>query len=57
MKLIEKLSKIWMGIDYPFFIYNDIELKFSQIISQNPIDLSLIQPGDVVAIIGDFTPA
>jgi len=57
MKLIEKLSKIWIGIDYPFFIYNDIELKFSQIISQNPIDLSLIQPGDVVAIIGDFTPA
>jgi acyl-coenzyme A synthetase/AMP-(fatty) acid ligase len=57
MKLIEKLSKIWIDIDYPFFIYNDIELKFSQIISQNPIDLSLIQPGDVVAIIGDFTPA
>lgn len=56
MKLIEKLSKIWSNADYPFFIHDGTELKFSQIISQNPIDLSLIQRGDVVAIIGDFTP-
>jgi acyl-coenzyme A synthetase/AMP-(fatty) acid ligase len=57
MKLIEKLSKIWIGTDYPFFIHNSEELKFSQILSLSPIDLSLVQQGDVVAIIGDFTPS
>jgi long-chain acyl-CoA synthetase len=57
MKLIEKLSNIWSGIDYPFLIHNGIELKFSQIASQNPVDLSLVKQGDVVAIIGDFNPS
>jgi long-chain acyl-CoA synthetase len=56
MKLIEQLSKIWGGIDYPFLIHNGVELKFSQIASQNPVDLSLVKQGDVVAIIGDFNP-
>ena len=57
MKLIEQLSKIWSGIDYPFLIHNGVELKFSEIASQNPIDLSLVKRGDVVAIIGDFNPS
>ena len=57
MKLIEQLSKIWSGIDYPFLIHNGVELKFSQIASQNPVDLSLVKQGDVVAIIGDFNPS
>lgn len=57
MKLIEQLSKIWSGIDYPFLIHNGVELKFSEIASQNPIDLSLVKQGDVVAIIGDFNPS
>jgi long-chain acyl-CoA synthetase len=57
MKLIERLSKIWSGIDYPFLIHNGFELKFSQIALQNPFDLSLIKRGDVVAIIGDFNPS
>jgi acyl-CoA synthetase (AMP-forming)/AMP-acid ligase II len=57
MKLIERLSKIWNGIDYPFLIHNGVELKFSQIASQNPVDLSLVKQGDVVAIIGDFNPS
>jgi long-chain acyl-CoA synthetase len=57
MKLIERLSKIWSGIDYPFLIHNGVELKFSQIASQNPLDLSLVKQGDVVAIIGDFNPS
>ena len=54
MKLIEKLSKIWSGTDYPFIIHNGIELKFSQIASQNLVDLSIVKQGEVVAIIGDF---
>ena len=56
MKIIELLSNIWGGIDYPFLIHNGYELKFSQIASQNPVDLSLVKRGDVVAIIGDFNP-
>ena len=54
MKLIDKLNGIWNGIDYPFLIHNGIELKFSELASQNPIDLSTVRHGDVVAIIGDF---
>lgn len=57
MKLLEQLSKIWNGIDYPFLIYNGVELKFSEITSQNLVDLSLVKQGDVVAIIGDFNPS
>jgi long-chain acyl-CoA synthetase len=54
MKLIKRLNEIWKGIDYPFLIYNSSALKFSQIASQNHVDLSLVKGGDVVAIIGDF---
>ena len=57
MKLIEQLSRIWSGIDYPFLIHKDVELKFSQIVLQNLIDLSHVKQGDVVAIIGDFNPS
>jgi long-chain acyl-CoA synthetase len=56
-KIIHQLTKIWDNADYPFFIYNNLELNFSQIASQNPIDLSLVTQGDVVAIIGDFNPS
>ncbi len=56
MKILEKLHTIWKGLDYPFLIHNGIELKFSQIERQEPVDLTQIYPGDVVAIIGDFNP-
>ena len=56
MKIIEQLSKIWSGVDYPFIIHNGVNLRFSQIASQNSVDLSLVKKGDVVAIIGDFNP-
>ena len=57
MKLIEQLSKIWSGIDYPFLIHKGDELRFSEIASQSPVDLSEVRKGDVVAIIGDFNPS
>lgn len=57
MKLIEKLSEIWKGVDYAFLIHNGQELKFSQIAAEQPADLSRVSPGDVVAIIGDFNPS
>ncbi len=57
MKILEKLAEIWSGIDYPFLIHKDDELRFSEIASQSPVDLSEVRKGDVVAIIGDFNPS
>ena len=56
MLMLDKLNKICEGIDYPFLIHKNTKLKFSEIVSQNPVDLSKINSGDVVAIIGDFNP-
>jgi len=56
MKLLERLVAVWKDIDYPFLIHNENELRFSEITSQQPVDLSLVREGDVVAIIGDFNP-
>jgi len=57
MKILEKLAEIWNGIDYPFLIHKGDELRFSEIASQSPVDLSEVRKGDVVAIIGDFNPS
>lgn len=57
MKLLDKLSDIWKGIEYPFLIHKGEELRFSEIAKLSPIDLSEVRKGDVVAIIGDFNPA
>ena len=57
MKILEKLAEIWNGIDYPFLTHKGDELRFSEIASQSPVDLSAVRKGDVVAIIGDFNPS
>ena len=57
MGILENLKDVWKGLNYPFLICNGIELKFSQISTNNPVDLSLINRGDVVALIGDFDPS
>ncbi len=56
MKLLYKLAELWKDIDYPFLIYKNEELRFSEIANQNQIDLKEVHSGDVVAIIGDFNP-
>ncbi len=56
MKLIEKLANIWKDVDEPFLIYKGQELKFSDVVSHRGVDLSDVQRGDVVALIGDFNP-
>ena len=56
MKLLEKLGDIWKGVNHPFLIHVGQELRFSDIASQNAVDLSQINCGDVVAIVGDFNP-
>lgn len=56
MNLIERLTERWQGVDYPFLIHSDGELRFSDIASQDQVDLSEVKAGDVVALIGDFDP-
>lgn len=56
MQLLEKLTNLWLGIDYPFLIYKGQELRFSELKSEFSPDLSNIQKGDVVALIGNFNP-
>ena len=56
MKILEKLKELWNGIDYPFLVHSNGELQFNKITDQKTIDLSNIQRGDVVALIGNFDP-
>lgn len=56
MNIIETLSTRWNGVEYPFLIHPQKNLKFTDIANQDSIDLSQIKQGDVVALIGDFDP-
>ena len=56
MELLAKLAERWEDIDYPFLVHSQGDLKFSDIAKQTPTDLSEINSGDVVALIGDFDP-
>ncbi len=56
MKILNKLQERWHGIDYPFLIHSKDQLYFSDIEKKNFLDLSQINSGDVVALIGDFDP-
>ena len=56
MDIVAKLEERWKGLDYPFLVHADGQLKFSDIASQSAVDLSKVKSGDVVAIIGDFDP-
>lgn len=59
MNFFKKLEGIWEGVESPFLICKDAELKFSDIAKlgqENLINLSCIKPGEVVAVIGDFNP-
>ena len=56
MNLIRKLSEKWKDVEHPFLIHPSGELSFAEVSSQEPIDLSEVKSGDVVALIGDFDP-
>lgn len=56
MDILAKLSKRWNGIDYPFLIHSSGSLRFDEVTNQHHVDLSEVNCGDVVAIIGDFNP-
>ena len=56
MKVLDKLKERWEGINNPFLIHSDGELRFNDITEQKIVDLSNIKKGDVVALIGNFNP-
>ena len=56
MSLIEKLTGKWEKINDPFLIHTSGHLRFADISAQEPVDLSDVRKGDVVALIGDFDP-
>lgn len=56
MNVLEKISSIWRDIHDPFLIYDNVQYTFEGIIRANKTDISCIRQGDVVALIGDFTP-
>lgn len=56
MSLINKLSEKWKGVDHPFLIHTDGELRFADIQQHTSTNLDEVNSGDVVALIGDFDP-
>lgn len=56
MTILDNLKSRWSNINYPFLIHSDGEITFNKIFEQDEIDLSIINSGDVVALIGDFNP-
>jgi acyl-CoA synthetase (AMP-forming)/AMP-acid ligase II len=56
MEILETLKDRWESIDYPFLVHSNGELFFRDLAKQESIDLSDIDSGEVVALIGDFNP-
>ncbi len=54
MSLFQQLLERWTDIDRPFLIQDDKSIYFDELEKKINIDLSTIEEGDVVAIIGDF---
>ena len=56
MTIIAHLRKRWEDATHPFLVHPTRNLYFSDVLSDDAIDLSPIESGDVVALIGDFEP-
>ena len=56
MTVLDHLSKIWEGVMDPFLIYQGKDISFSDVLSEDYVDLSSLRRGQVVAIIGDLEP-
>jgi long-chain acyl-CoA synthetase len=54
--LIEELSLLHAGNPRPMVIRGDVSLAFSAVSSATDVDLGIVNPGDVVALVGDFDP-
>lgn len=56
MTIITQLTERWQGAKHPFLIHPTRNLYFNDILQDDTVDLSAIEAGDVVALIGDFEP-
>jgi len=56
MGLLERLEQVWSQSNAPFIVHGSQECRFSEVRNQAPIELSEVNQGDVVALIGDFEP-
>lgn len=56
MELLAELGRRWNGVEHPLIVSRDKQVTFAQIVDDAGIDLSAVQAGDVVALIGDFYP-
>jgi acyl-coenzyme A synthetase/AMP-(fatty) acid ligase len=54
--LVEELSLRHAGNPQPMVIRGDVVLGFSAVAAARDVDLGIIGPGDVVALVGDFDP-
>jgi acyl-CoA synthetase (AMP-forming)/AMP-acid ligase II len=54
MDLLTKLQDLWADSQSPFLIHENGNLAFADIEQNSTLDLDGINPGDVVAVIGDF---
>ena len=54
--LINELSKLWNESEKPFFISGKRKLFFEDYKSINLEELNILKSGDVVVLIGDFSP-
>lgn len=54
MPLLDVLGERWQGKTYPFLIDQNGALLVQDVLGQECSHLDAIQPGDVVALIGDF---
>ena len=56
MSLLSSISEKWKGCKEPFLVHSSGQIAFSDIENRVLSDLSVILPGQVVALIGDFDP-
>lgn len=54
MSLLSILANRWKGTDRSFLITGGGSLRMSEVLDQDSSHLDAVQPGDVVALIGDF---
>ena len=56
MDITATLRQRWQGKNYPFIVGEKTELSIDDVLSRDTSHLSQVNPGDVVALIGDFDP-
>lgn len=53
--LFERLRAVWGASDAPFLVAGERQLTLADVLD-TPADLQDVQPGEVVALVGDFEP-